>query len=303
MSGLIGLPTNSVKPAASSSCWWSHPRRRRDREDRQPFEPLVRQGADLPRGGVAVQLRHVQIHQHQVVVALLDPLDGLPAVRSRRRTRRPTSRRNPVRTSTLTSLSSATRTLRPSAAPGSAARPPGRPDPSAATVFRRRTNENVVPRPSSLSTAIRLPCSSTSFLLIAKPEAGAAVLQADVVAGLREVVEDVRQPVRRDPDPGVGDPEIDRYGLRRPAPGPAASPSPIPAPVNLMALPSRLVSTWPILTGSPSRAAGTRSSTCDLERQAFLLGLHVAGRRRFRGPAAGGRSSSPPGTPCPPRSC
>src|SRR5215207_6635026 len=37
-----------------------------------------------------------------------------------------------------------------------------------------------------------------------KPQAGAAVLLADLIARLGEVVEDVRQPVLLDPDAGVG---------------------------------------------------------------------------------------------------
>ena len=123
-----------------------------------------------------------------------------------------------------------------------------------------------MPRPSSLSTSSWLPCSSSQLLADREAQAGAAVLHADVVAGLGELLEDVRQPVRRDADPGVGDPEVARdtasasqlADLQR-------RPSTEPFAVNLMALPSRLVSTCPILTGSPR---GGRQPLVDLDAAA-----------------------------------
>ena len=87
-----------------------------------------------------------------------------------------------------------------------------------------------------------------------QPQPGAAVLAGGGGIGLAERAEDLRLGLLRDADAGVGDLEAQLSLARRCA---RTRTMTSPRSVNLMALPTRLISTWRRRIGSPRTAAGT----------------------------------------------
>ena len=77
---------------------------------------------------------------------------------------------------------------------------------------------NVLPCPGVLTSLISPPSSVASSRLIARPEAGAAVLAAGAGVGLLERLEDQPLLLRRDADAGVGDLDGDGALARTAAP-------------------------------------------------------------------------------------
>ena len=106
---------------------------------------------------------------------------------------------------------------------------------------------NVVPVPSRLSTVTVPPCISTMLRTIARPEAAAA---AACLAGAASRGRSGRRSGQLggvDADAGVRD--GDRPRRRRRSPRTCTSTRP-PRGVNLIALPTRFATTWPMRTGS-----------------------------------------------------
>ena len=75
---------------------------------------------------------------------------------------------------------------------------------------------NVAPQPSpSLCARTVPPCSSTRCRTIARPRPRPPIAARRPRALLAKAIEDVRQELRRDPDPVVGDDDVDRFELSR----------------------------------------------------------------------------------------
>ena len=108
--------------------------------------------------------------------------------------------------------------------------------PASATSQAGSRTVKVAPSPCpGLAAAMVPPCSSTSCLQIARPRPSPPYCAAEAGVGLAERLEDVRQELRRDADPGVGDGDLDDAARRRAS---RTSTRP-PSRVNLTALVSR----------------------------------------------------------------
>ena len=83
-----------------------------------------------------------------------------------------------------------------------------------ASLDRGSVNQNVAPRPGSLSTQMRPPCCSTIERAIGRPESGAALLARVGGVDLAEALEDRLQLVGRDAAAVVGHAEQHRVGGR-----------------------------------------------------------------------------------------
>ena len=131
-------------------------------------------------------------------------------------------------------------------------------------------NENVEPWPGSDSTQIRPPCISMIRFEIAKPEAGAALGLGDRIVGLLEFLEHLASGrPRRCPGP------VSRTAtVNEPLLGDALIAT-APASVNLMALPTRLSSTWVSRRSSP-RPVGMFGGNLDLEARASFAAASVS---------------------------
>ena len=218
--------------------------------------------ADRRRRLEAVHLRHLHVHQHDVEALRRAPLDRLAAVVDDRRPWWPALLEQPRATRWLTGLSSASRTCSaprrrrrgrpPPPRPAPAAGAP-RPTPSGTREVERAARRGRRSRPQS-----RPPISSHQLRRDRQAEAGAAVLARRRAVGLRERLEDrccllrrrcrcrcrvtakcSRAPLGRPARPST--PTVDRHRRLR--------------SVNLIALPTRLISTWRSRTGSPTSDA------------------------------------------------
>ena len=67
----------------------------------------------------------------------------------------------------------------------------------------------MLPTPTTLLTAIRPPCASTSRLLIAQSQPGTAEAASDAVVDLAEVLEQAVEGFLGNADAGVADPELE----------------------------------------------------------------------------------------------
>ena len=134
----------------------------------------------------------------------------------------------------------------------------------------RRETRSVLPRSTSLSTQIRPPISSTSWRRDRQAQPGAAVAARRRGVGLHERTEDLRLLAPR----GMPMPVSDTAKRQR-APRPRAGSTPTstdtsPRSVNLMALPTRLISTWRRRPGSPTSASGTSGAMRQASSRPFL---------------------------------
>ena len=87
---------------------------------------------------------------------------------------------------------------------------------------------NVDPRPTSLSTHIVPPMSSARWMLIGKPETGAAVLPGSRCIALAEGLEQATHAVGGDADAGVVHGDVDAAGRSGAALGVDADAAPCP---------------------------------------------------------------------------
>ena len=140
----------------------------------------------------------------------------------------------------------------------------------------------MLPRPGSLSTLIVPAHQGHQPGGDGQAQAGAAVLPRGRGVRLLEGLEDPLLLVGRDADAGVAHREAQADsppsggGPRRRLP--RARP-PRPSSVNLMALPTRLSSTWRSRPASPTRASGTSGCTWQISSSPFLWARTARARR------------------------
>ena len=163
---------------------------RRQRNDRdQMFR--WRQGADLPRGLDAVELRHLHIHQHDVIIAVTDRGDSLMAVLHHGRVVAGLAQQGRHEALIDRVVLGDQDPQRPWPAAGGAGRDTAagarrRPDAARAS---GSSNQKVEPAPRRLETPISPPISVDEFPADGQAEAGAAVTAGDRAVRLAEFLE------------------------------------------------------------------------------------------------------------------
>ena len=205
----------------------------------------------------AVHARHLHVDQRQLERPPFARRDAqplqCPQAVGRAFDRKPHALAWCIRIWRLVALSSTTSRRAPSSSRGCAAR-------RAATGSSTRLKRNTEPRPGALLTSMRAAHHLDQLLRDREAEAGAAVAARCRAVGLREGLEQAGALRLADADAGVAHGEQQR---RRAAPDRrCTSIATSPRSVNLMALPSRLISTWRSRCGSPRTAAGRSGCTC-----------------------------------------
>ena len=208
-----------VHPFANASVPVARHRAGREGDD---WNPWMRRLADAAGRFEAVHHRHLAVHQHQIVSAMLHRFDGFGAIgdrvgfvsqllqlrqsydaiggvvlRHQDSRLAPRGGQPPRRNASAHRCARSRDSAQP--APRSASRPARR--------SKTAVNQKVEPSPSRLSTPIFPPIISTSCLQIASPRPVPPYLRVVEVVRLGERREQCRDLVRPYPDSGIGDGE------------------------------------------------------------------------------------------------